>query len=381
MEEIIKLFKYNKNYYENKIKKTFPDSELITHGKREVVIYPAGKKTESLVESLTKNGIKIVAVGDSNKKLWGKQIGKFKIFSPTELAQKYSNLPIIVSSTDYRKEITELLKKIGFKLIYPISFLNFVNSNIFVVYPEYAQRFNALFSSINQSDIIKLNNLWDDVESKKTFLKVLKFHISFNDAVFKSKIDYHENCFDTKILSFSKKEVFVDCGAYIGDTIEQFNLITSGKFKKIYAFEPDKNNFNQLSKKCKEIDKTKIFCILGGVYNFTGEVNFMETGDPIARIIDSKQSVPINVLSIDDFMKDKEAPTFIKMDIEGSETEALLGAKKVIEKHKPKLAISVYHNATDLWKIPLLIKSLNNDYKIYLRHDSNEIMDTICYAV
>ena len=107
----------------------------------------------------------------------------------------------------------------------------------------------------------------------------------------------------------------------------------------------------------------------------------METGDPIARIIDSKQSVPINVLSIDDFMKDKEAPTFIKMDIEGSETEALLGAKKIIKKYKPKLAISVYHNATDLWKIPLLIKSLNNDYKIYLRHYSNEIMDTICYAV
>ncbi len=381
MKKIVKFFKYNKNDYENKIKKTFPDSELITNKKRDVVIYPAGKKTELLIKSLIKNGIRIVAVGDGNKELWGKQIGKFKIFSPTELSQKYFDLPIILSSTDYRREITKSLKKIGFRLIYPISFLNFVNPNTFVVYPEYAQRFDAFFNPLNQSNIIKLNDLLDDAESKKTFLKVLKFHISFNDAVFRNKIDYHENCFDTKILSFSKKEIFIDCGAYIGDTIEQFNSVTSGKFKKIYAFEPDKNNFNQLYKKCKEIDKTKICCILGGVYNFSGEVNFMETGDPIARVIDNEQSIPINVLSIDDFMKDEEAPTFIKMDIEGSETEALLGAKKIIEKYKPKLAISVYHNATDLWKIPLLIKKLNNDYKIYLRHYSNEIMDTICYAV
>jgi len=380
-EKILSLFKNKRTYYENKIKKIFPDVKIITAKNQGVIIYPAGRKTEALIESLTKNGIKIIAIGDSNSNLWGKKIGQFQIFSPTHLAEKHSNSPIIVSSTEYRKEITDSLKKIGFKTIFHISFLNFIDPNIFPVFPEYHQKFYSLFDPFNQADIIKLNALWGDAESRKSFLKILKFRLSFNDVVLNERKFSNQQYFESKIIFFSKEEVFIDCGAYKGDTIEQFNLITLAKFKKIYAFEPDRSNFDKLCKKCQEISAAKIECQPSGVYSSIGKVNFMETGDAIARIVDNDQSFSVNVISLDDFMKNKEVPTFIKMDIEGAETEAILGAKKIIKKYKPKLAISVYHNAIDLWEIPLLIKNLNNDYKIYLRHYSNEVMDTVCYAV
>jgi hypothetical protein len=69
------------------------------------------------------------------------------------------------------------------------------------------------------------------------------------------------------------------------------------------------------------------------------------------------------------------------MDIEGSEEDALMGACRAIQNHAPKLAISVYHKATDFWKLPLLIKRLHSGYRLYLRHYTNEIVDTVCYAL
>lgn len=74
--------------------------------------------------------------------------------------------------------------------------------------------------------------------------------------------------------------------------------------------------------------------------------------------------------------------TYIKMDIEGAEYQALMGAADVIQRDMPTLMISVYHKQDDLIKIPLLIKSLNYRYKLYLRHyRSMSIQETVLYAV
>lgn len=77
----------------------------------------------------------------------------------------------------------------------------------------------------------------------------------------------------------------------------------------------------------------------------------------------------------------EEPVTFIKMDIEGSEKEAILGARRIITEYKPKLAICIYHKVEDFWEIPLLIKALNPDYNIYIRNYEDRIDETICYAV
>jgi hypothetical protein len=69
------------------------------------------------------------------------------------------------------------------------------------------------------------------------------------------------------------------------------------------------------------------------------------------------------------------------MDVEGAEADAILGATQLLVRSAPKLAISVYHYATDIWNIPLLIKQINPRYRIWLRHYSNDIDDTVCYGI
>ena len=76
----------------------------------------------------------------------------------------------------------------------------------------------------------------------------------------------------------------------------------------------------------------------------------------------------------------KEKVTYVKMDIEGAELDALHGMEKMIKSDKPKLAISIYHKPEDLWEIPLYIYKLVPEYKFILRHHHHRIHETILYA-
>jgi hypothetical protein len=87
------------------------------------------------------------------------------------------------------------------------------------------------------------------------------------------------------------------------------------------------------------------------------------------------ESVPLDLLLAD------EQPTYIKMDIEGAEYRALLGCRQVIAKHLPILAICLYHRQEDLWSIPLLVRSISDQYSLFLRRYSDECWEQVCYAV
>lgn len=85
----------------------------------------------------------------------------------------------------------------------------------------------------------------------------------------------------------------------------------------------------------------------------------------------------VNCIRLDDWFKENNVePTFIKMDIEGAEVGALKGAAEAIKRLKPKLAICLYHKLTDMWEVPLLIKSMVPEYKLYCRkhHIRNEFV-------
>lgn len=107
---------------------------------------------------------------------------------------------------------------------------------------------------------------------------------------------------------------------------------------------------------------------------------FEARGDVASHITKQKSDYVIQVVALDQYIY-HEAPTLIKMDIEGAEQEALVGARKTIQTYRPKLVICLYHKPEDLFEIPLYIKSLNSDYNLYIRQYSNTKYETVCYAV
>lgn len=184
--------------------------------------------------------------------------------------------------------------------------------------------------------------------------------------------------FDLPYLEFSENEVFVDAGGFNGDTSLEFAKLTSNKYKEIYVFEPNK----QLADICRDnlagIKNCRV--IQKGVWDSKQMLRFVEAGEG-SRIVEETENIAqIETVAIDEILAGKPA-TYLKMDVEGAEINALKGAEKTIRKYKPKLAISVYHKREDIWEIPMLLLQYNPNYKFYLRVYSFTGNDTVLYAL
>lgn len=173
------------------------------------------------------------------------------------------------------------------------------------------------------------------------------------------------------------KEVFLDIGGYDGMTSLYFSKWCKSD-SYVYIFEPDKENIEKCHNNLK--DKLMNYKIIEkGVWDKITYLKFKSWKNQFSKVSDVGEK-EILVTTIDDELWEKNV-TFIKMDIEGSELHALLGAEKTIVKNKPKLAISIYHKPEDIWEIPDVILQYNSSYKLYLRHYSLYEYDTVLYAL
>jgi FkbM family methyltransferase len=190
--------------------------------------------------------------------------------------------------------------------------------------------------------------------------------------------------FPGDLFELTPEEAFVDCGAYDGDTLEVFLKESGGHFRKYWALEPDPINFRKLQANCAALlaSDTRIstFQLASGARE--GRLSFVADGSDAARVASAgaQDSVEVDAVSLDTFLEGQQV-TFLKMDIEGSEIDALEGAARVIRDDAPVLGICAYHRQDDIWKIPLLIKRLNPHYDFFLRPHKQEVWDLVCYAI
>ncbi len=176
------------------------------------------------------------------------------------------------------------------------------------------------------------------------------------------------------------KEVFIDGGGYTGDTIEEFIKWTKGNYQRVYSFEPQKDKNQIIRDSLWKWGEGKVRLYEYGLWSCRTSLSF-QNGDNMysGKIVDQeKEGCVIETVALDELID--ERVTFLKMDIEGAEAEAIKGAKNIIQKDKPKLAICIYHKPNDLWEIPLMIHELVPEYKMYIRHMGIRCYGTILYA-
>lgn len=221
-----------------------------------------------------------------------------------------------------------------------------------------------------------LNGVLSDEDSKITLFYILLYRLTTDKYFLKMCYNASMQYFDTSIFKPRDNEVFIDCGAYDGTTTIDF-IHTYGKYNKIYVYEPAPNNFFNVKQKLKEYDNieylNKATSDQIGVCQFTSHMpDSANRINPLGDTI-----VEISTIDIDI----KEPVTFIKMDIESAEPNALIGAKNHILNDKPNLAVSVYHTVSDLWTIPRIIYEINPNQSFYLRQHQEQIPEeTVFYA-
>lgn len=180
-------------------------------------------------------------------------------------------------------------------------------------------------------------------------------------------------------------ETFVDCGCYDGSTAFRFAgwCAEGGKsYDKIWSFEPDAASYVKCQNILKPLSNCELFPY--GISDKAGMVSFLANGYENAKIIkdgnvSDNHIQQVHVVKLDEIL-DNERITFIKMDIEGAEYDALKGAEKIIREQKPRLAISVYHHPNHIVEIPELLLKFRSDYRFYLRHYSLLSNEVVLYA-
>lgn len=192
-----------------------------------------------------------------------------------------------------------------------------------------------------------------------------------------------DNCddqyFDKDIIHLSDKTgLFIDGGAFHGEnTDELFRRYHVPGIRSV-CIDADESNIAVLKNKYQDNDKVDVR--FAALHEKNGKILFANSGDRGGKVSDTSEGQSVCTIGIDDEFKDQKI-AFIKLDIEGSEKECLKGAKNCIMRDKPILAVCIYHSVEDHWQIPLLIKEIRPDYKIYIRHYHYMGIETVVYAI
>lgn len=219
-------------------------------------------------------------------------------------------------------------------------------------------------------------NLLEDEYSKKVFNAYAKARFE-GDLSKLIELSTSPQFFND-IVSYKNDHTLLDCGAFDGDTIEEFLLACNNQYKHIYAFEPEDLNYEKLSHKFGS--NSQITLLKKGTWNKSTTLSFSDH-DKASKVVEESE-YKIEVIALDEISYDfLPGKLIIKADIEGSELEMLKGAKNLIANEKPQLAVCVYHRHDDLITIPQFIHSLRKDYKFYLRHHTKSFSQTVLYAV
>lgn len=263
------------------------------------------------------------------------------------------------------------LRQYQFKVIDYFTFLKYSGLKLNGI--DYWKNFEAEFEKYRE----KYNwiyRLLGDYVSKNQFYNLINFRLSYDLYYMRGfSLQEHEQYFE-ELLGLGQNEVFVDVGGFDGATTLEF-IKHAPNYSKILFFEPEEKNLLVAKEKLKSQDRIEYYQL--GLSNSKQILKFKSSGS--SSKVTEEGDLTIQVDKLDDIIAEKI--TFIKMDIEGGEQAAIEGAQKTILKWHPKLAICVYHDVNDFWKIPEQILSIRSDYKIYLRHYTEGITETVMFFI
>ena len=359
--------------------------ELAGSLSRPLVLFGAGGLGQKTLRGLRFIGIEPLAFADNNPSLHNQQIDGLKVLSSTQAAYEFGETAIFLitvysdSAPGGIEPIIQKLRGLGCSQVLSFVPLFWKYPNQFL--PHYA--YDLPHKIIEAADAIrKAWTLFNDEISRNEYLAQIHWRMNpeFNQIPAPAG---HEIYFPPDLITLHESDIFVDCGAYTGDTVRSFLQHTKGQFQKVLAFEPDPVNFKKLVEMAtslpQDISQRIIISDLA-LGRHSEKLHFNAQGIASSSLSSSGsiliQSEPLDSLLVN------ESPTYIKMDIEGAEIEALEGASRTISMHLPTLAISVYHLQNHIWNVPLLIHSLSNNYKFYLRRYTPRVLDDlVLYAI
>lgn len=339
--------------------------EYLKTATKPIVLYGMGNGADKIISVLEQKGITFNGIFASDGFVRNKQFHGMKIESYDELKKRFGDMIVLLCFGSSRPEVLANVKRIALEQELYAPEVPVIGGGLFdlAYYVAHKAEFDKIYCALA------------DETSKHTFQCLLKYKISGKtEYLFESEVSVDEPY--ENILTPRPDEIFLDLGAYNGDTALDFAARFTD-YRKIIAVEPDRKTFQKLCKNTenlRDIERHNL-CIS----DFDGLGKFgMKSGRNSAV---SNSGEETQFCTIDSLLDGREV-SFIKMDVEGEENRALQKAEQTISQYKPRLLVSAYHRTEDFLELPKTVLSIRDDYRIYMRHfPSLPAWDTVYYFI
>ncbi len=326
--------------------------EVLQAETRPIFIYGMGDGAEKIMRVFREKNIPLAGIFASDDFVRGHSFAGYKVRKLSDIEEQIDDFVIVLAFAAGYQSLVDKLLEIAERHTLLVPDVPVAGGGLFTY--DYCLE--------HAEEIQQVYDMLADPFSQKVYANIINFKISgkipYLMEVTTSKEDIYRN-----IIKLTQNETYVDLGAYNGDTIEEVLFHTKGKYVRMYGVEPDKKNFKKLRKCTAELPYVSIYNAVA--WSTDTEVPFSTRAGRQSSV--SALGQTMTARSVDSILDGKPA-TIIKMDVEGCEREALWGSADTIAKYAPRLMVSLYHRNEDIFTLPLLIKTLNPHYDIYIRH-------------
>jgi FkbM family methyltransferase len=347
--------------------------------KDRIVLCGAGTLGRRTLRALRSVGCEPLAMVDNKPQLWRTEVEGLGVLPPQEAVARYGGSAVFVVTIFNHAAVRRQLAEMGCPLVVSFPSLFWKHGGAFLPYYSLGG-LERVFAE--REAIAAALDLWDDELSRDYYLSQLRWRMKLDSDDLPPPCPAQDVYFPDDLLRPRDDEAFVDCGAFDGDSVRAFIARRDGRFREIVAMEPDPRNFARLTdfvQGCDAATRRRIVLLRLAAASYNGRLPFEAQGD-VSSSAAAVGSPTVPCARLDDLLAGR-SPTFIKMDVEGAEIDALEGARGIVAAHRPVLAVCAYHEPSDLWRIPRAIKALDGGYRLFLRRYAEDCWEIVCYAV
>lgn len=346
-----------------------------------LILFGAGNLGRKMARALRACGWNLLGFADNSSAKWGTQVEGVPVFSPQEaIARGGASVCFVVSiwqglgSHRFRHTRQQLLD-LGANHVVHAGHLGWRLPEALL--PYYSMDHPRRMVE-NRDAVLRAMDLWQDGRSRDLFIRLALWRLNLDFDLFPEP-DEREEYLAQELFPAREGELLIDGGAFDGDTAARFLDLWPFRDAVVHAFEPDPHNILKFEARFKnhpERDRIRLSPL--ALSASEGQIAFDTEGtDASAANPESATLVPCSTL--DKLFRDTPF-SFLKLDIEGAEMDALRGGASVIQKNRPRLAICVYHCQAHLWEIPNFVHGLLPDSRLSLVNHGVEGWDVVMYA-
>lgn len=346
-------------------------------GRTDVVLFGSGYLGRHVRRDLAGLPFRALAYVDNNPALWGTELDGLEILAPDAAKARFGPDVLWLITIYTNSRVMAQCESLGVPWV--------TCAELSWVLPE-PHPPSFVFGSPEtlaeaSEQIEQASAVWADSDSEIEYRTQIRWRFLLDYGALRTPRPTSELYFPDDLIAPRADELFVDCGAFTGDTIDAFVASRGGEFDRIVAVEPDPLNCAALRERVaawsgSDQERVRIAPVAVGAAR--GRLRFDTTGTAGSSIGSGEQTV--DVAPLDEILAESP-PTYIKFDVEGAERDALVGGSETISTNMPVLAVCLYHRPEDLWDLPLLVRSLGRDYRLHVRRYSDERWETVLYAV